>query len=141
VLFQVVRTTLSKLIPQKKITKFILRKLAVLCCNGRVVSVLEGGYESYNQQQRATRASTAKFGTSVSNITIYISLLFELLYPQRSGALNRTTLANSALVHILNKSTSVKFVFHAMYPAQYKNLFKKYIFLEFFVPRVTIMII
>jgi acetoin utilization deacetylase AcuC-like enzyme len=50
-------------------------KIADLCCNGRVVSVLEGGYGSYNQQQRATRASTAKSGASVSNITIYIIVI------------------------------------------------------------------
>ena len=64
-----------------------IMKIADICCNGRVVSVLEGGYGSYAKPTRATRASSK--GGDVVGVD----------YGAESD-LNRTTLAISAVAHI-----------------------------------------
>ena len=64
-------------------------KIADICCNGRVVSVLEGGYGNYSPKSRKTRAVSARTSTSFGSSS-----------NAADSDLNRKSLAISAAAHV-----------------------------------------
>lgn len=86
-------------------------KIADICCNGRVVSVLEGGYGNYSPKSRKTRAVVARSGTG---------------YGSNLGApdsdLNRKSLAVSVSAHVR----------HLVDPYGYESFYLYFIFIFIF---------
>jgi len=60
------------------VTTEVLR-VADLCCNGRVVSVLEGGYGAYNSSSAASKPGRANTRATKSNPTVTASVVYS--YP------------------------------------------------------------